>query len=72
MHVSLWHLADRWGHVERDGVVVPLPLTHETIGRLVPTRRPSVSTALKQLSERRLATRRDDGACCCTARLHPS
>lgn len=51
VHVALWHLADRWGRVERDGVVVPLPLTHETIGRLVRTRRPSVSTALKQLSE---------------------
>lgn len=62
VHVALWHLADRWGRVERDGVVVPLPLTHETIGRLVRTRRPSVSTALKQLSESGLVTRRDDGA----------
>lgn len=62
LQVALWHLADRWGRVERDGVVVNLPLTHETLGRLVRTRRPSVTTALTRLSERRLVTRRDDGA----------
>lgn len=44
-----WHLGDRWGKVTADGVVVPVKLTHETIGRLVGARRPSVSTALKQL-----------------------
>jgi len=44
-----WQLADRWGKVTADGVVVPVKLTHETIGRLVGARRPSVSTALKQL-----------------------
>jgi CRP/FNR family transcriptional regulator, cyclic AMP receptor protein len=30
----LWHLAERWGRVTADGVVVPLALTHEMIGRL--------------------------------------
>jgi CRP/FNR family cyclic AMP-dependent transcriptional regulator len=45
-----WHLADRWGHVTLDGVVVPLPLTHEMIGRLVGAHRPSVTTALSELS----------------------
>ena len=44
-----WHLADRWGRVGRDGVVVRIPLTHALIGRLISARRPSVSTALKQL-----------------------
>lgn len=44
-----WDLADRWGRVTADGVVVPVELTHETIARLVGARRPSVSTALKQL-----------------------
>lgn len=60
LQVALWHLADRWGHVERDGVVLPLRLTHETLGRLVRTRRPSVSTALTRLRERGLVSR-DDG-----------
>jgi CRP/FNR family transcriptional regulator, cyclic AMP receptor protein len=46
----LWHLADRWGHVTLDGVVVPVRLTHEMIGRLVGAHRPSVTTALSQLS----------------------
>ncbi len=62
LRVALWHLADRWGHVESAGVVLPLPLTHETLGRLIGTRRPSVTTALTRLSERRLVTRRNDGA----------
>jgi CRP-like cAMP-binding protein len=46
----LWHLADRWGHVTLDGVVVPVRLTHEMIGRLVGAHRPSVTTALSQLA----------------------
>lgn len=43
------HLADRWGKVRSDGLVVPVPMTHELIGRLIGACRPSVSTALKQL-----------------------
>lgn len=46
----LWHLADRWGHVTLDGVVVPARLTHDMIGRLVGAHRPSVTTALSELS----------------------
>src|SRR3954462_15870132 len=46
----LWHLADRWGRVTVDGVVVPVRLTHEMIGRLVGAHRPSVTTALSELS----------------------
>src|SRR3954452_19004796 len=44
-----WHLADRWGRVTLDGVVVPVQLTHEMIGRLVGAHRPSVTTALSEL-----------------------
>jgi hypothetical protein len=43
------HLADRWGKVRSDGLLVPLPMTHELIGRLIGACRPSVSTALKEL-----------------------
>ena len=46
----LWHLADRWGHVTLDGVVVPARLTHDMIGRLVGAHRPSVTTALSELA----------------------
>lgn len=47
--VLLWHLADRWGRVTPNGVFVPLRLTHETLGKLIGARRPSVSTALGEL-----------------------
>src|SRR5436305_6853826 len=46
----LWHLADRWGRVTLDGVVVPARLTHDMIGRLVGAHRPSVTTALSELA----------------------
>src|SRR3954466_10242999 len=45
-----WHLADRWGRVTLDGVVVPVRLTHDMVGRLVGAHRPSVTTALSELS----------------------
>jgi CRP/FNR family cyclic AMP-dependent transcriptional regulator len=57
----MWHLADRWGHVTPDGVVVPVPLTHEMIGKLVGAHRPSVTSALGELSRDGVLERRDDG-----------
>jgi CRP/FNR family cyclic AMP-dependent transcriptional regulator len=57
----LWHLAERWGRVEPDGILVPLPLTHRLIGQLVGAERPSVSHALARLSEAGLVTRADRG-----------
>jgi len=42
----LWHLAERWGRVGVDGVIVPLALSHRVLGELVGARRPTVSTAL--------------------------
>ena len=53
-----WHLADRWGHVGRDGVTIPLRLTHEVIAQLVGAQRPTVSTALQALSREGLLIRR--------------
>ena len=58
----LWHLAERWGRVAGDGVVVPLALTHRILGQLVGARRPTVSTALGELAQRGELTRRPDGA----------
>jgi CRP-like cAMP-binding protein len=57
-----WHLAERWGRVTSDGVALPLALTHETIGRLVGARRPTVSLALKELSASGAVRRRSTGA----------
>ena len=45
-----WHLAERWGRVARDGIAVPLVLSHRLIGELVGARRPTVSTALAELA----------------------
>jgi CRP/FNR family cyclic AMP-dependent transcriptional regulator len=60
--VLFWHLADRWGKVEREGVHVPMRLTHQTLGRLVGAQRPSVTTALKQLTDSGQVSRLDDGS----------
>jgi CRP/FNR family transcriptional regulator, cyclic AMP receptor protein len=57
-----WHLAERWGRVSGDGVVVPLALTHRILGQLVGARRPTVSTALSELAERQELVRRPDGS----------
>src|SRR4051794_27146929 len=56
-----WHLAERWGRVSRDGLVVPLALSHRLIGELIGARRPTVSTALGELARTGQLVRRDDG-----------
>jgi CRP-like cAMP-binding protein len=57
-----WHLAERWGRVGGEGVVIPLALTHRILGQLVGARRPTVSTALSELAERDELVRRGDGS----------
>ena len=42
--------------------MLPVKLTHETLGRFVGARRPSVTLAMGQLADEGLVTRRDDGA----------
>jgi len=56
------HLSERWGRIASTGVVMPLHLTHETLGRLIGARRPTVSLALKELATEGLLQRRDDGS----------
>ena len=56
-----WYLADRFGHVEREGVVVPVRLTHETLGHVVGAQRPSVTTAINQLEAAGRLSRRAAG-----------
>jgi CRP/FNR family transcriptional regulator, cyclic AMP receptor protein len=62
LRALFWHLAERWGRVSGQGVIVPLALTHRTLGQLVGARRPTVSTALSELAERGELTRRPDGS----------
>jgi hypothetical protein len=59
--LTLWHLAERWGRVRPEGVTVPLPLGHQRLADLVGATRPSVTTALGELSRGGSVSRRDDG-----------
>lgn len=56
-----WHLAERWGRVRSDGVVLPLRLQHESLGHVIGAKRPTVTLALQRLAERGQAWRREDG-----------
>lgn len=56
------HLAESCGRVAAAGVIVPMQLTHETLGRLIGARRPTVSLALKEMSGDGLLERRNDGS----------
>lgn len=46
-----WHLADRWGRVRPQGVAVPLPVTHDILAQLICAQRPTVTSALKRLTD---------------------
>jgi CRP-like cAMP-binding protein len=61
LHLLFWHLASRWGRVRSDGVVVPLRLTHTILADLVAARRPTVTSALTDLSRRGLVRAVDEG-----------
>lgn len=52
----LWHLASRWGRVEPGAVRLTLPLTHRLLGQLAAAERPSVSHALRRLSDAGIVT----------------
>jgi len=56
-----WHLAERWGRMTKDGVSLPMTLSHRMLGQLIGARRPTVSTALGELAREGEIVRRDDG-----------
>lgn len=59
--VTLNDLADRWGVMTVDGVVLPGFLSHGTLALLLGARRPSVTSAMVRLSARGEIERRADG-----------
>jgi CRP/FNR family transcriptional regulator, cyclic AMP receptor protein len=61
LHMLFWHLADRWGRVRSEGVWLPLGLTHTVLADLVAARRPTVTTALTELSRQGLVTSAGSG-----------
>lgn len=58
-------LGERWGKATAAGVVVAMPLTHQVLATLIGARRPSVSTALRELSAAGLLRRTDEGWLLC-------
>jgi hypothetical protein len=62
VHNLFWHLAERWGRMTSDGVVMPLALPHRIIADLIGARRPTVTSAIGQLSRQGLLERRADRA----------
>src|SRR3954467_9947522 len=57
----LWHVAERWGAREGDGIEVPVRLTHELLGSLISAQRPTVTRALGHLLDDGRLSRRADG-----------
>lgn len=46
----LWHLGNRWGHVESDRVAIPMRLRHGLLADLAGAHRPPVTGALNRLA----------------------
>jgi CRP/FNR family transcriptional regulator, cyclic AMP receptor protein len=59
--LSLWGLAERFGRVTPDGVLVPVPINHTMMARFVGAQRPTVSQAVGELVRRGEVERLDDG-----------
>jgi hypothetical protein len=59
--LTLWHLAERWGKVTPEGIVVPLPLSHQRLADIVGAHRPSVTTAMGELARAGKVGRRESG-----------
>jgi CRP/FNR family cyclic AMP-dependent transcriptional regulator len=57
----LWLLAESWGHVGSAGTTLPVSLTHDALGALIGARRPTVTLALGELSERGAIVRQERG-----------
>lgn len=57
----MWLLAESWGRVTASGTLLPLQLTHSALGGLVGARRPTVTLALRALTESGALLRQPDG-----------
>jgi CRP/FNR family transcriptional regulator, cyclic AMP receptor protein len=62
LETMLWHLAERWGRVSREGVILPLRFSPEFLAKLVGVRRPSVTSAISRLRHQGMVERRPDGS----------
>jgi CRP-like cAMP-binding protein len=76
MHLAMLHLpraedrilalfvdvGERFGRVTPDGILIDLPLSHDLIGRLTASRRPTATLALRNLYHQGLLTRSPDNS----------
>jgi CRP/FNR family cyclic AMP-dependent transcriptional regulator len=62
LEAMFWHLAEQWGRVSREGVILPLRLSHEFLAKLVGVRRPSATSAISRLRHDGIVERRPDGS----------
>jgi CRP-like cAMP-binding protein len=49
LELTLWQLAERFGRVTPEGVMLNLPITHSQLAEMVAAQRPSVTTAVARL-----------------------
>jgi CRP/FNR family cyclic AMP-dependent transcriptional regulator len=57
----LWQLTELWGRKAQGGAVLPYRLSHQTLADLVGARRPTVTLALRGLTDRGLLERAQGG-----------
>lgn len=57
----MWLLAESWGRVTSAGTRLSMSLTHDVLGALVGARRPTITLALRELTERGAIARQDHG-----------
>jgi hypothetical protein len=70
VQLLFWHLADRWGHVTPDGVVLRIAPGQETIAQLIGASRGRVNGALRVLRDDGLLERLPEGWLLCGAPPH--
>lgn len=61
LHCMLWHLADRFGEVQDDQMLLRVPLCHVLLAWLVGARRPAMSRAINELERAGRLARHPDG-----------
>jgi CRP-like cAMP-binding protein len=59
---SLWAWASDWAAVLPGGVMLPVPLSHERLGRLIGAQRQTITAAIGRLRAGGYLDRREDGA----------
>lgn len=57
----LWHIAEKWGRVEAEGVVITVPLTHHLLAEMAGAGRAYVTNAIGTLNDGGELSRRSDG-----------